>query len=87
MAVAPAIREAFENHIKLVESRNSPGHVLASSEASFFVGDLNDVIRKWAVWKEALPDVTPFYGTSLTPLSHVSLRWDVKDPNLTYLQP
>nr|AEQ61502.1 LolD [Epichloe brachyelytri] len=60
--MATVVREAFENHVKLVESRNSPGHVLASSEASFFVADLNDVVRKWAAWKEALPDVTPFFA-------------------------
>lgn len=63
MAVAIAVRDAFEKHVKLVESQNTAGHVLPASEASFYVADLGDVVRKWAVWKEALPDVTPFFGT------------------------
>lgn len=66
MAVAVAVREAFENHVKLVECQNTNGHVLPASEASFYVADLDDIVRKWDVWKEALPDVTPFFGTSKT---------------------
>lgn len=66
MAVAVVVREAFENHVRLVESQNTNGHVLPGSEASFYVADLGDIVRKWAVWKEALPDVTPFFGTSTT---------------------
>ncbi|KAL8671657.1 MAG: hypothetical protein Q9168_003837 [Polycauliona sp. 1 TL-2023] len=62
MSVSLAVKEAFENHVKLVESQSTPGHVLPSSEASFYVADLGDIVRKWAVWKEALPDVTPFFA-------------------------
>ena len=64
MAVSVAVRETFENHVRLVESQNMNGHVLPASEASFYVADLGDIVRKWAVWKEALPDVTPFFGKS-----------------------
>ena len=67
MTVAPAVREAFENHVKLLQSQVTAGHVLPASEASFYVADLGDVVRKWAVWKEALPDVTPFFGTYKLP--------------------
>ncbi len=63
MAVAASVKEAFEKHVKLVESQNTAGHVLPASEASFYVADLGDIVRKWAVWKAALPDVTPFFGT------------------------
>lgn len=63
MAVAVAVREAFEKHVKLVESQNTAGRVLPASEASFYIADLENLVRKWAVWREALPDVTPFFGT------------------------
>jgi hypothetical protein len=62
MAVAVAVRNAFETHIKLVETQNTAGHVLLTSEELFYVADLGDIVRKWIVWKEALPDVTPFFG-------------------------
>ncbi|KAH8810909.1 hypothetical protein F5884DRAFT_854279 [Xylogone sp. PMI_703] len=62
MAVAVAVRKAFEKHVKLIENQNTVGSVLPASEASFYVADLSDIIRKWAMWKEALPDVTPFFA-------------------------
>ncbi|KAI0845502.1 hypothetical protein F5Y00DRAFT_265449 [Daldinia vernicosa] len=60
--VTVTVREAFENHVKVVESPNTPGNVLSASEDSFYVADLGDVVRKWTVWIEALPDVTPFFA-------------------------
>ncbi|KAL7929707.1 pyridoxal-dependent decarboxylase [Trichoderma chlorosporum] len=62
MAVAPEVRQAFENHVKLIESQNMTGHIAPDSEASFYVADLDDVVRKWVVWNEALPGVTPFFA-------------------------
>jgi hypothetical protein len=63
MAVSVAVRGAFESYVKLVEIQNTAEHVTPASEASFYVADLGDIVRKWMVWKEALPDVTPFFGT------------------------
>lgn len=71
MAVTPAVREAFENHVKLLESQNTAGHVRSESEDSFFVADLNEVVQKWAVWRKALPDVSPFFGMYLTALKRL----------------
>ncbi|KAI1656799.1 Orn/DAP/Arg decarboxylase 2 [Daldinia decipiens] len=62
MAVNVAVREAFENHVKAVESLNTPDHMLSTSEDSFYVADLGDIVRKWTVWTEALPDITPFFA-------------------------
>lgn len=45
MAVAVAVRGTFENHVKLVESQNTAGHVLPASEASFYVADLGVSVR------------------------------------------
>ncbi|KAI0403567.1 hypothetical protein F4802DRAFT_607986 [Xylaria palmicola] len=62
MTVSPAVREALVNHVKLVEGQSASGHALPASEASFYVADLGEVVRKWNLWKGALPDVTPFFA-------------------------
>ena len=66
MDVAEAVKQALTDHIKLSEGLNSPDFVSPESEASFFVADLDDIVRKWALWKASLPEVTPFFGTYLT---------------------
>ncbi|KAI1811194.1 hypothetical protein GGS20DRAFT_564165, partial [Poronia punctata] len=59
MAISSAVKEAFVSHVKLLQSESAGA---LDPEASFYVGDMDDVVRKWDTLKKALPDVTPFYA-------------------------